>query len=215
MAAELAFVEVSSNGLDFARSPGVSLTTGRVKYYSTIEVSNVHNLAGKHPNANGQCMGTPFDLEDLTDHPGVLAGTVDLNDIRFIRIVDVPGSGDFLDEATDQTDPATGPEWHSYAKLHPIYDAWPTWGSGGFDLEAVGVLHEQQYSADINLDGNVDLLDLMLLASAWNSRFGQERWIARCDVAEPKDMVVNNSDFVVFAAQWRHSEQWRAEFHHQ
>jgi len=215
MIAELAYVEVSSNGVDFARFSSVSLTPGLVKSYGTIEVSNVHNLAGKHPNANGRCVGTPFDLDDLADHPSVLSGAVDLNDIRFVRIVDIPGSGDFLDEASSQTDPAAEPGWRYYAKDHPIYDAWPTVGSGGFDLEAVGVLHEQQYSADINLDGKVDLLDLMLLASTWNSHFGQERWIGRCDLAEPKDLSVDSSDFAVFAAQWRREEPWRAEFGHE
>lgn len=211
MAADLAYVEVSSNGRDFARFPSVSLTNDRVTYYSTIEVSNVHNLAGKHPNAIGQCMGTPFDLDDLRDQPNVISGLVDLNDIRFVRIVDIPGSGDFFDDATSQTDPATGPHWQRYTERHPIYDAWPTWGSGGFDLEAIGVLREQLYSADINLDGKVDLQDLMLLTSAWNSRLGQERWVGRCDLAEPKDLFVSGTDFAAFAAQWRHTERWRAD----
>jgi len=215
MIAELAYVEVSSNGRDFARFPSVSLTPNPAKAYGTIEIGNVHNLAGKHPNASGQCMGTPFDLEELAGHPDVTSGAVDLNDIRFVRILDIPGSGDFLDEATSQTDPATGPAWQFYTRRHPIYDAWPTWGSAGFDLEAIGVLHEQQYSADINLDGKVDLTDLMLLASAWHSQFGQEQWIERCDLAEPRDLFIDSSDFARFAAQWRHVERWRAQFDHE
>jgi hypothetical protein len=92
---------------------------------------------------------------------------------------------------------------------HPIYDAWLTFGSGGFDLEAIGVLKEQKYSADINLDGVVDVSDFALLASAWRRHFGQANWIARCDLAQPKNYVVDTDDFAVFADQWLRAEKWR------
>jgi hypothetical protein len=210
--AELAFVEVSSNGVDFARFPSVSLTPARTGAYGTIDMDDVDNLAGKHPNAGGICTGTPFDLEELADHSDVIAGKIDLDDIRYVRIVDVPGSGDFFDDAASCIEPGTGPEWNNYAENHPIYDQWPTWGSGGFDLEAVGVLREQQYAADINLDGVVDYCDLTLLAAAWQSQFGQEQWNSRCDLARPRDHVVGSRDFAVFAAQWRSIEQWRIQF---
>ena len=49
--AELGYVEVSSNGVDFARFPSVSLTSGPVGAYGTVEISDIFNLAGKHPNA--------------------------------------------------------------------------------------------------------------------------------------------------------------------
>lgn len=212
MIAELAYVEVSSNGRDFARFPSVSLTGAPTGPYGTAEVSDIHNLAGKHPNANGACTGTPFDLQELADHPHVVSGAVDLNDIRYVRIVDVPGNGDFRDAATMHVAPETWPEWANYVEDHPIYDAWPTFGSGGFDLEAIGILHEQQYSADINLDGIVDSGDLMLLAAAWQSHFGQERWNARCDLSPQKDLIINGADFATFAAQWRHIELWRAQY---
>ena len=215
MIAELAYVEVSTDGRTFARFPSVSLTPKPVGVYGTIEISNVYNLAGKHPNANGVCTGTPFDLEELKDHPDIVSGLVDLNDIRYVRIVDIPGSGDFLDDATSRIDPNTWPQWGPYAERHPIYDCWPTWGSGGFDLEAVGVLHEQQYSADINLDGRVDLLDLMLLSSAWHGHFDQEPWIERCDLARPGDLFIDARDFAVFAMQWRAIESWRAKPEHE
>jgi hypothetical protein len=211
MLAELAYVEVSTNGRDFARFPCVSLTAGPVGLYGTIEISNVHNLAGKHPNAGGLCTGTPFDLEELAGHPLVVAGTVDLNDIRYVRLVDVPGSGDFYDNATQYVGPGTGPDWTAYPQDHPVYDFWPTWGSGGFDLEAVGVLREQEYAADMDLDGTVDYRDLAALAEAWQSRFGDERWNGRCDLAEPKDLRIDARDFAVLARQWGAVERWRAE----
>jgi len=210
--AELAYVDVSSNGRDFARFPSVSLTGNQVGAYGTIEASNVHNLAGKHPNANSVCVGTPFDLDDLANCPQVISGAVDLNDIRYVRIVDVPGNGMSFDAAAGLADPDTWPEWQNYTANHAIYDAWPMWGSGGFDLEAVGVLHEQQYGADLNLDGRVDAADLTVLAGAWQSHSGGRQWLDRCDMARPKDGVIRGEDFAVFASQWRHTERWRAQF---
>ena len=209
MFAELGYVEVSSNGKDFVRFPSVSLTPGLAGAYGTIEISHVYNLAGKHPNANGICTGTPFDLREIADDPDVVAGVVDINNINYVRIVDIPGSGDFDDEATTQVDAASWPYWGNYVKNHAIYDAWVTLGSGGVDLEAIGVLEEQEYSADINLDGVVDMFDFALLASAWRGHFGSANWISRCDLAEPKDRMIDRSDFAMFAAQWLEVEKWR------
>jgi hypothetical protein len=211
MFAELGCVEVSSNGQDFARFAAVSLTPGLVGPYGTIQISNIYNLAGKHPNAGSICTGTPFDLEEIADDAKVISGAVDINDIKYVRIVDIPGSGDFRDEAGRYIDPSTLPFGAHYVSSHPIYDAWVTFGSGGFDLEAIGVLNEQKYSADINLDGVVDVSDFALLASAWRGHFGQANWIARCDLAQPKNYVVDTDDFAVFADQWLKAEQWRAQ----
>ncbi len=209
MFAEFGYVEVSSNGKDFVRFPAVSLTTEPVGPYGTIEISNVYNLVGKHPNANGICTGTPFDLQEIADHPDVISGVVDINRIEYVRIVDIPGSGDFYDEAVTQINPCTWPSLDNYTNNHPIYDAWLTWGPGGLDIEAVGVLQEQNYSADINLDGIIDTSDLELFLSAWRSHFGQANWLTRCDLAQPKDYVIDAADFDVFVSQWHNVETWR------
>lgn len=129
--AELAYVEVSSNGTDFVRFPSRSLTPEAVGAYGTIDPTDVYNLAGKQINGYGDSWGTPFFLEDLETHPKVLDGTVDLDAITHVRIVDIPGSGFFKD-----------------SEGNPIYDAWVTWGSGGFDLEAVGVISAPRTFAD-------------------------------------------------------------------
>ena len=207
--AELAYVEVSSNGTDFVRFNSVSLTPEPVGPYGTIEIGNVYNLAGKHPNANGICMGTPFDLQEIANNPMVTSGLADINDIKYIRLVDIPGTGDFSDNATEQINPYTWPDLDFYENSHPIYDMWLSWGSGGFDLEAMGILEEQEYSADINLDGIVDESDLDLFLSAWQSHLGQDNWIARCDLAEPKNYVIDNEDLDVFLSQWLKVEKWR------
>ncbi|UCE50197.1 MAG: DUF4465 domain-containing protein [Phycisphaerales bacterium] len=214
MFAELAYVEVSSNGIDFARFPAVSLTGEPVGRYGTIEIGNVHNLAGKHPNAGGTCIGTPFDLKDVTADPAVVSGLVDVNNIKYVRLVDIPGSGDFHDEAVMHIDPGTWPVWDLHMDNHPIYDAWDAAAgtpnpSGGFDLEAIGVLREQQYEADIDLNGVVDVIDFELFISSLDSHFGRPEWIRRCDVAEPEDLIIDISDVAVFIDQSGETEQWR------
>ena len=207
MFTELGYVEVSTNGVDFARFPAVSLTPEPVGPYGTIEISNVYNLAGKHPNGTG----TPFDLLEIAGEPNVVSGLVDINDIRYVRIVDIPGSSDFYDEAVMNIDPASESVRDYYSDNHPIYDAWVTFGSGGVDVEAVGVLEEQKYSADIDLNGIVDMYDFDLFTLAWHSRFGRPGWIGRCDLAEPKDLFIDDADFDVFVAQWLEVEEWRIE----
>ena len=127
MFAELAYVEVSTDGITFARFPAEYLNptpTGSTAYL-TQDVSNIYNLAGKHANAYSASWGTPFNLDDLLDNEYVLDGTINLGEINFVRIVDIPGDGSFTDSAGN-----------------PIYDAWVTWGTGGFDLEAVGVINQ-------------------------------------------------------------------------
>lgn len=124
--AELAYVEVSTDGIYFARFPSRSLTSGTVGPNGTIDPTNVYNLAGKSINNDGDCWGTPFDLDSLKNHPMVLGGLVNLQEINYVRIIAVVGDGTSLDD--------TGA---------PIYTPWCTTldGSGGFDLEAVGAIH--------------------------------------------------------------------------
>ncbi|HWP40549.1 MAG TPA: hypothetical protein VNL70_06445, partial [Tepidisphaeraceae bacterium] len=145
--AELAYVEVSSDGVHFARFGSTSLTPAAVGPYGSIDPSDVNNLAGKHVNAYSQSWATPFDLAELAGDPLVLSGLVNLNGIRQVRLIDIPGDGSFRD-----------------ASGRPIYDAWPTFGSGGFDLEAIGVL-ASWLGGDATLDGRVDVRDLYVLAS--------------------------------------------------
>ena len=131
---ELAFVEVSSDGIHFVRFPSVSLTqtTTQTGTYATTDTEKIHNLAGKFI----QGYGTPFDLNDLLDSTNI---TID--SVRFIRIVDVVGTID--------------PAFASYdAQGNIINDPYPTdFASGGFDLDAVGVLNENNiYAAEDELN---------------------------------------------------------------
>jgi len=154
--AELGYVEVSTDGVNFARFPSVSLTESLVGAYGNIDATDVYNLAGKHVNHEGTSFGTPFDLQTLADDPMVVGEQVDLSEINYVRIVDIPGSGDFLDAAS----PA-----------NPIYDAWWTWGSGGVDLEAIGALH-QGIAGDTDWDGDVDNVDFGALYGSFTGPEG-------------------------------------------
>ncbi|MBX9448758.1 MAG: T9SS type A sorting domain-containing protein [Taibaiella sp.] len=126
---ELAFVEVSTDGEYFVRFPAVSnlQTDSQITTTSYSDASLIHNLAGKYL-AN---YGTPFDLEDLKDSIGI-----DIQEIRYIRIVDVVGS---LEDEFSNVDHLG----------NVINDPWPTaFPSSGFDLDAVGVLHQHPLSVE-------------------------------------------------------------------
>jgi len=119
---ELAFVEVSSDGQLFFRFPAISNTPTeeQVGSFGNLDVSKINNLAGKYR----AFFGTPFDLEKLRGNMGL-----DLNRITHIRIVDVVGS--------------ILPEFATFdANGQIVNDPFPTpFESGGFDLDAVGVIH--------------------------------------------------------------------------
>lgn len=127
--AELAYVEVSTDGTSFARFPSISTNTTWAgtfgQAFGGFDSTQIHNLAGKH--AAG--FGTPFDLDDLLADPLVVGGIVDVSNIQFVRLVDIPGNGAFRDSLGN-----------------PILDAWLTSGTGGFDFRlgsgnGVGVIH--------------------------------------------------------------------------
>ena len=138
--AELAYVEVSSDGINFARFQSISTNTAPTTSAGTFQgfdMTNVNNLAGKHA-AN---WGTPFDLSQLSVDPLVSAGLLDLTSIHYVRLVDVVGSGPLFD--------ASGGEIPGIARDslgNPILDNWLTYDSAGFDyvglnVGAVGVVH--------------------------------------------------------------------------
>ncbi|MBX3179291.1 MAG: PEP-CTERM sorting domain-containing protein [Candidatus Hydrogenedentes bacterium] len=152
---ELAYVEVSSNGVDFARFDSHALQDSPVGAYGSFDPTGYYNLAGKHANAYGQSWGTPFDLATLSSHSLVLDGRVDLNNIGYVRLIDIPGSGNFLD-----------------AYGNAIYDAWVTWGSGGADLEAIGVLNAARSSAPVPEPATLTLLAMGAAFLARRARSG-------------------------------------------
>lgn len=119
---ELAFVEVSSDGINFFRFDAVSLSQDTLQFdnNASIDATNIYNLAGKYQAQ----YGTPFDLEDLNGTIGL-----NINNITHIKIIDVVGS-----IATNFTT--------FDSQSNKINDPFPTpFPTGGFDLDAVGVIH--------------------------------------------------------------------------
>ncbi len=133
---ELAFVEVSSDGINFTRFPATSNTQTETQigaFQAIGDATLLNNLAGKY-RAN---FGTPFDLEELIGTP-----ELDINAISHVKIIDVVGkvSGDHV-----QFD----------SNGNPINDPHPTaFPAGGFDLDAVGVIHQAPLGLDDFSAGN-------------------------------------------------------------
>ena len=120
---ELAFVEVSSDGEHFFRFPAITMVqdTAQVGGFDCIHASLLHNFAGKY-----QVMyGTPFDLDEVEDD-----ALLNKNRVTHVRLIDVVGNID----AEYATKDSEG---------HIVNDPWSTpFGSCGFDLDAVGVIHD-------------------------------------------------------------------------
>lgn len=119
---ELAFVEVSSDGITFFRFPSTSETQTNTQTgtFGLLDPTEINNLAGKY---RGQ-YGTPFDLNELSGSPGL-----DLQSISHIKVIDVIGTVDSIYASYDNTG-------------NIINDPYPTdFSSGGFDLDAIGVIH--------------------------------------------------------------------------
>lgn len=133
---ELAFVEVSSDGENFFRVPSYSLTdtTVQTASFGNTNPEKIHNLGGKYR----QYYGTPFDLSDVADNPFLRKDSVTV-----IRIIDVVGS---IDPQFAQRD----------AEGRIINDPYPTaFASGGFDLDAVGVIHNRSNTAMAEFQNNI------------------------------------------------------------
>lgn len=118
--AEIGFTEVSSDGKTFVRFDQHCLQPNNPGAYGSVSMGLFNNVAGTAP----ALWGTPFDLEELRNRPEVLSGKLDLNRITHVRIIDIDGLAPAFDAFGNQ-----------------CWDATPTWGSGGFDLDAVGVLN--------------------------------------------------------------------------
>lgn len=130
---ELAFVEVSSDGVTFTRFPAISNTQTDIQigpFDALGDATLLNNLAGKY-KAN---YGTPFDLEALSGTPGL-----DLSAITHVKIIDVVGA---IHGNHSQYD----------SNGNAINEPYPTpFPQCGFDLDAVGVIHQNPLSIEENL----------------------------------------------------------------
>ena len=113
---ELGYVEVSSDGVNFFRFDNDSQTASPVSAFGAVDPTDIDGLAGKYQ----QGYGTQFDLSDLSYDASLL----DINNVEYIRILDIIGDGTYYDSDGDI-----------------IYDPYMTSGSAGFDLDAIGVIN--------------------------------------------------------------------------
>ncbi len=139
---EAAFVEVSSNGVDFARFPSSYVgPPAPQSAVGSLPAGTFSGLVGGLPVLANTSIGLgdpfdptvsggeAFDLGDLSSDPLVTSGTVDLGAIHFVRIVDV----------------VAGVDADSTGQL--IYD---NGGLGSADIDAVAVLH---HTGNVNAAG--------------------------------------------------------------
>ncbi|MCR9247686.1 MAG: hypothetical protein NXI31_21885 [bacterium] len=152
--AEVVFVEVSSDGVHFARFPSRYFgPTQQPGPFGTVPVGSYSGLAGQTPvlaTTPGadprdvvEAGGDAFDLADLSADPLVQTGLVDLMAIDQVRLVDVV-SGQSLDSLG-----------------MPIFDP----GAGSADIDAVTAIHQlgsvasngPRVTMDIRVDGTVTL----------------------------------------------------------
>ena len=161
---ELAFVEVSSDGVNYFRFPSHSETQTQTQVggFGNLDATYLYNLAGKYREA----FGTPFDLDEIDDDP-----LLDKNNITHVKLIDVVGS--------------INPTYGSYdSQGNIINDPFPTpFYSSGFDLDAVGVINEKELGVNkeeslrisfypnpaenyLNFQGNIALDELFIYDSS-------------------------------------------------
>ena len=141
---ELAFVEVSSNGVDYFRFPATSLTQDTIQigpFDDIQDAEKINNLAGKY-RAN---YGTPFDLDELSE-----IENLDVNAISHVKLIDVVGS--------------INDGYCSFDNLgNKINDPFPTpFPSSGFDLDAIGVINELPLGFYCTFDNNKTINKIIL-----------------------------------------------------
>ena len=127
---ELAFVEVSSDSIHWYRFDAISLTqqNTQVPGFGNLDPTKINNLAGKYR----AFYGTPFDLEELSGKP-----FLNVDSVSYLKIIDVVGT-------------ILSPFVSYDSEGNIVNDPYPTpFFTGGFDLDAVGVIHERPQSVSI------------------------------------------------------------------
>ncbi|MDO5616279.1 MAG: T9SS type A sorting domain-containing protein [Cruoricaptor ignavus] len=125
---ELAFVEVSSDGINYFRFPAVNEypsdfveNSVHGSGFASMDARYLHNFAGKYIGG----YGTPFDLDEIPDND-----LLDKNAITHVKIIDVIGTNKEPYRTYD-------------SKGNIAIDPFPTpFPSSGFDLSGVGVIHQ-------------------------------------------------------------------------
>lgn len=122
---ELAKVSVSNDGISWHEFKAICNNDTSIQFGGFgdyMDARNVYNFAGKYIGN----YGTPFDLSELSS-----SGGLDVSNIRYIKITDVVGTINDTFCVRDNNQ-------------HKINEPYPTpFPSGGFDLDALGIIHEK------------------------------------------------------------------------
>lgn len=157
---ELGHVEVSSDGVHFFRFPSTSEipVEEQLGNGSLSDCGYVNNLAGKYRVG----FGTPFDLADIADDPDL-----NKNAVTHVRIIDAIGA---------IVETGTADQYGTR-----INDPYPTaFASGGFDVDAVGIINGTVGLSEVAFDGKVypnptaGMLTISLQEQAEVSLFGTD-----------------------------------------
>lgn len=209
--AELMRVQVSTDGESFAEFPTHCEVPGPVGQIGTIDPTKVHGFAGVHPVlANVDDPNTPsaydasaaggdaFDLSALADVQAVRDGSVDLDNIRYVRLVDVLGDGSEADSNGHAIYDPTGVYW-----MGPPFMELGT----SADVDAVSVIHglpepRVRIVGDADEDGDVDHLDYMALkvnfgtgpGATWSAGdFDKDGYVTRADLLLFQQALANGA----------------------
>jgi hypothetical protein len=176
---ELAFVEVSSDGINYYRFPSHSLsdTTTQTSSFGTTDATKINNLAGKYRGG----YGLPFDLQELSGKPGL-----NINSVTHILVRDVIGS--------INSNYATRDSYNN-----KVNDPWPTaFPQSGFDLDAIGVINssvitfniEEQNISSCNLYPNpVSEGDILKIACNEGAIYFLEDMFGKCILSSDDGML--------------------------
>jgi len=210
--AELIRVQVSSDGTNFAEFPTWCTAPDPGSPFGGIDPSLVSGFAGvscvwanvmdpdndANPFDPVEAGGDAFDLADLQTAPEVLDGRVALNEIRYVRLVDVLGDGSESD-----------------SNGNPVHDAWGwvdmespdrteyEYQPVSADVDALTVIHgapepPQWTPGDADRDGDVDSLDYVTLKG--HLGLGPD---AEWDDGDfTQDGYVDRSDFLLLQANF-------------
>ncbi len=154
--AEVCSVEVSTNGVDFARFPSrYGGPPGPLGDFEGLPYATFAGLSGGHPVLANVLTNTidpfdpvvsggeAFDLADLRDHPLVQSGLVNLAQIHFVRLVDLV-AGQEIDSRGTVTWDSGGPssaDMDAVAVIQHTQNQTPGTPAVDFYTDAAGYLH--------------------------------------------------------------------------
>ncbi|MCW5952694.1 MAG: hypothetical protein KIT69_10590, partial [Propionibacteriaceae bacterium] len=179
--AELAYVEVSSDGEHFVQFDSATLNNNPVGAFAGLKASDHGGVAGQYWTG----YGTGFDLATLKNKPAVRSGQVDLDAITHVKIKDIAGCGEDRD---------------SFGRV--IYDPCGTVQSGGFDLTGIGVINQADEIAWIDIPqlGSIGPKSATVTSKVTANGHAQNVWAELSALADHSDALAT-APFQVRATQ--------------